>query len=80
MTFSKFAASTAILLALTAATPADAQAVAPYGAGPGWWGRPQTPGGHPYRPRYYGYARGVPGYYWQPYWSGEQQYHVAPHK
>ncbi|HYA80152.1 MAG TPA: hypothetical protein VED87_04380 [Methylocystis sp.] len=78
MTFSKFAAGTAILLALTAAAPADAQVMAPYGAGPGWWGRPGTPRAYPYHPRYYGYARGAPG--WQPYWSGEQQQHVAPGK
>ena len=80
MTFSKFAASMAILLALTAAAPADAQVVTPYGAGPGWWGRPGTPRVYPYHPRYYGYARGAQGYYWQPYWSGEQQQHVAPGK
>ena len=47
MTFSKFAAGTAILSALSAAAPADAQVMAPYGAGPGWWDPHPQGRGHP---------------------------------
>lgn len=78
MTFSKFAACMAVIVALTAPAAAQGVAPVPYGAGPGWWGRPLGPGNRPYPPGYFGSAQGR--FYWQPYWSGEQQEHVVPHK
>lgn len=84
MNFPKFVAGLAISLSLAvSAAPAGAAAVVeapPYGAGPGWWGYPRPPGGIPYPPRYAGPSPGLQSFYWEPYWSGEQQVHTAPHK
>jgi hypothetical protein len=72
----KFAAGTAIILALTAsAASARIPAGVPYGAGLGWEAY-RGPGPYPYPPRMVAPRLG----YYGTYWSGGQQEHVAPHK
>ena len=78
MRFIKFAASTAIILALTAsaAWARIPPGVDPYGAGLGWEAY-RGPGPYTYPPRVLAPRL---GYYGTTYWSSGQPERVSPHK